>query len=172
MIECSPTIGGAGMSRLLEGFRAVCVALLAAALVSACGTTTADNASLAQRPLQASQARLKIYRTNEFMAAGPAARVKIDGREIANLGIGGSTILDVAAGSHNIVVETDGHPRVYAITLQTKPGMLYTLEVSPRSEAVMSGAVFGLVGMLAEASINENGGTFQVRVVDAKPSKG
>jgi hypothetical protein len=48
--------------------------------------------------------------------------------------------------------------------------MLYTLEVSPRGEAVTAG-MFGLVGMLAEASINKNGGTIQVRVVEAIPAK-
>jgi hypothetical protein len=58
------------------------------------------------------------------------------------------------------------------MTLQAKPGMLYTLEVSPRGEAVMAGAMFGLVGMMVEAAVNENGGTFQIRVVEAKPARG
>jgi hypothetical protein len=35
----------------------------------------------------------------------------------------------------------------------------------------VAAGMFGLVGMPAEASINQNGGTFQVRVVEAKPAK-
>ena len=34
----------------------------------------------------------------------------------------------------------------------------------------MAGALFGLVGALVEAGVNQNGGTFQLRVVDAKPA--
>jgi hypothetical protein len=159
-------------SASLQMFRVVCAALLAAALMSGCGTTGDDNAALAGKALKPSHARLKIQRSNELMAAGPAARVKLDGRQIANLGAGGSTMLDVPTGAHKITVDQEGHPNVYSITLQAKPGMLYTLEVSPRGEAVMAGAMFGLVGMMVEAAVNENGGTFQIRVVEAKPARG
>jgi hypothetical protein len=157
---------------LLQVPQAVCVALLAAALLSGCGSTGAENAELAGRPLKGSHARLKIQRSNELMAAGPAARVKLDGRVIANLGVGSSTMLDVPAGARKITVDQEGHPNAYSITLQAKASMLYTLEISPRGEAVMSGALFGLVGMMVEAAINENGGTFQIRIVEAKPATG
>lgn len=160
------------MGHVLQVFRTVCVALFAAALMSGCGTTTDENASLAGRALKASHARLKITRSSEFVAAVPAARVKVDGREIADLGVGGSTMLDIAAGSHKIAVDALGHPNAYAITLQAKAGMLYALEISPRGEAAIAGAMFGMVGMLVEAAVNENGGTFQIRVVEAKPAKG
>jgi hypothetical protein len=159
-------------NRLLKAWVPICVTLFAVALLSGCGTTGAENAGLAGRPLKTSHARLRIQRSDELMAAGPAARVKLDGREIANLGVGGSTMLDVPAGARKIAVDQEGHPRTYSITLHAKPGMLYTLEISPRGEAVMAGAVFGLVGTLVEAAVNENGGTFQIRVVDAKPARG
>jgi hypothetical protein len=129
----------------------------------------AENAGLATSALQASDARLKIYRTSNLVASVGAASVKLDGREIASLGIGGSTMLDIPAGSHKVVVGHWGHPNVYAITLDAKPGMLYTLEVSPRMEAAVAGAAFGLVGWAAEAAVNENGGTYEIRVVDAAP---
>jgi hypothetical protein len=79
-------------------------------------------------------------------------------------------MLDVPAGTHRIVVDHWSHPNVYAITLDAKPGMLYTLEVSLRSEAAVAG-MFGLVGMFAEAATNENGGTYQIRVVQTDPVK-
>lgn len=146
----------------------VCVALLAGVLVSGCGTTTDENASLAQAKLQGSKARIKIYRTQEVGASAVGARVKVDGRQIASLGVGGSTLLDVPADSHKIIVDGWNYPNAYTITLQAKAGTLYALEISPRSEAVVAG-MFGIVGMMVEASVNENGGSFQVRVAEAKP---
>jgi hypothetical protein len=159
------------MSTWLRFFRALCLVLLAGGSIAGCGTTSDENASLAGKPLKAADARLRIYRTNEVMAAVPSARVRVDGSEIAQLGVGGSIMLDVPAGSRKIVVDAFGHPNEFSMTLNAKPGMLYTLEVSPRAESVMAG-MFGLAGMLVEAAVNQNGGTFQLRIVDAKPAKG
>jgi hypothetical protein len=145
----------------------LCAALPSGALLSGCGTTGAENAALADKTLARSHARLKIYREGVVGAALPA-RVFIDGREVASLGVGGSTVLDVPAGSHKIVVDSWSHPNAYALSLAAKPGMLYTLEVSIRSEAFVAG-MFGLVGMMAEASANENGGNFQIRIVESAP---
>jgi hypothetical protein len=78
--------------------------------------------------------------------------------------------LDVPAGSHKIVVDSWSHPNEYALNLATKPGMLYTLEISIRSDAFVAG-MFGLVGMMVEASANENGGNFQIRLVDSAPAR-
>jgi hypothetical protein len=78
-------------------------------------------------------------------------------------------MLDIPAGTHKVVVGHWAHPNAYAITLDAKPGMLYTLEVSPRMEAAFAGAAFGLVGAAIEASANENGGTYEIHVVNAAP---
>ena len=145
------------------------VALLAGALVAGCGTTADENAPLAASKVHGPKARLKIYRPQEFVNSAVAARVQIDGRQIASLGNGGSTSLDVSAGSHKIVVDGWNHPNAYTITLHAKAGMAYVLEVSSRTEPVAAGILFGLVGSLVEASVNENGGPFQVRVAEAKP---
>ena len=134
-----------------------------------CGTTGVENASLLDKALHGSQARLKIHREGALGAAVPA-RVRVDGREVASLGVGGSTVVDVAAGSRKIVVDAWSHPNEYTLTLAAKPGMLYTLEVSIRSEAMVAG-MFGLVGMMVEAAANENGGAFQIRVVESRPLK-
>jgi hypothetical protein len=144
-------------------------ALLSGAVLSGCGTTGAENMALADKALARSHARLKIYREGMIGAALPA-RVFIDGREVASLGVGGSTMLDVPAGSHKLVVDSWSHPNAYALPLATKPGMLYTLEVSIRSEAFVAG-MFGVVGMMAEASANENGGNFQIRLVESAPAR-
>lgn len=154
--------------------KAMGAAALICALLSGCGTTTAENAALETSSLQASSARLKIYRTSDVIASGPAALVRIDGREVANLGIGGSTVLDIPAGKRKIVVDAFGALGAYTLTLPAKAGTLYTLEISPRSEAVVAGLLFGFIGSAIEAATaNENGGAnFQIRIVDEKPVKG
>lgn len=143
-----------------------CALVAGGMLVSGCGTTGAENAALLDQALRPAHARLHIQREGIVGAAVPA-RILIDGREVASLGVGGSTVLDVPAGSHKIVVDSWSHPNAYTLNLVTKTGTLYTLEVSVRSEAFVAG-MFGVVGMIAEASANENGGTFQIRVIGTK----
>jgi hypothetical protein len=69
-----------------------CITMLVGLLVSGCGSTGAENAALARTALKASDARLKIFRAETLIGAAGAARVKVDGREVANLGVGGSTM--------------------------------------------------------------------------------
>jgi hypothetical protein len=144
-----------------------CIAMASGVAMSGCGATTAENASIMDRALPKSQARLKIYREG-VLGAAVAANVSIDGREVASLGVGGSTIVDVPAGSRKIVVGGWSHPNEYTMTLPAKSGTLYTLEISVRSEAMVAG-MFGIVGSMVEAAANENGGTFQIRTVSADP---
>jgi hypothetical protein len=156
------------MNRALRKLIQAGLALAMAAALCACGSTGAENAALLNQPLRGGKARVKIVRAEEFAAGARGARVKVDGKQVADLGGGGSTVLDVAAGSHDVVVDIWDHPNVYKLKLQAKPGMLYTLEVTARDQAVVAG-MFGVAGMLAEAAANENGGVFQIRVVSEKP---
>jgi hypothetical protein len=144
----------------------VCAALLSGAALSGCGTTGAENAALLDKALRPAHARLQIHREGIVGAAVPA-RILIDGREVASIGVGGSTVVDVPAGSRKIVVDSWSHPNAYTLPLAVKSGTLYTLEVSIRGEAMVAG-MFGVVGMIAESAANENGGTFQIRVVGSK----
>jgi hypothetical protein len=144
-----------------------CLVLASGTAMSGCGTTTAENASVMDKALPKSHARLKIYRES-VLGAAVAANVNIDGRQVASLGVGGSTIIDVPAGSRKIVVGGWSHPNEYTMTLPAKSGTLYTLEISVRSEAMVAG-MFGIVGSMVEAAANENGGTFQIRTVSADP---
>jgi hypothetical protein len=103
------------------------------------------------------------------VGAAVPARVRIDGREVASIGVGGSTVLDVPAGSRKIVVDSWSHTNEYTLTLAAKPGMLYNLEISIRDEAFVAGMMFGIVGTMAEAAANPNGGNFQIKVVGSQP---
>ncbi len=148
--------------------------LLSVLLLPACSSVPhVDDTAQLNKALASSQARLKIYRPGEYSAPIEAgARVKIDGREVANLDTGASTILDLPAGKHQIVVDHWSHPNVYKLDLVTKPGHLYRLEITPREEAAVAGALLGMTGVLIEAAANENGGTFQIRLVEDKPLRG
>jgi hypothetical protein len=152
------------MSLRLKASFASIFAFLAGISVSGCGSTGPENTGLARTALKPSEARLKIFRAESLVGAGGSARVRVDGRQVADLGVGGSTMLDVPAGTHTIVVDHWSHLNVYTMTLDAKSGMLYTLEVSIRTEAAVAG-MFGLVGMFAEAAANENGGSYQIQVV-------
>ena len=156
--------GVATMRKLVQ----TALALAVTAVLCACGSTGAENAALLNQPLNRGNARIKIVRTEGFIAGARGARVKVDGKQVADLGTGGSTVLDVAAGGHEIMVDLWDHPNVYKLKLDAKPGMLYTLEVSARSEAAVAG-MFGVAGILAESAANQNGGVFQIRVVSEKP---
>jgi hypothetical protein len=81
----------------------------AAALVSGCGSMDAENA-LAQCTLKTPDAGVTIFRAQPLIGAAGAARVRVDGRDVANLGVGESTTLDVPARTHKIVVD---HPSAH-----------------------------------------------------------
>lgn len=136
-----------------------------AVFLSACmGSSGVENATLLNQPLKGNTSRVKIVRAETFMASLRGARVKLDGKEIADLGNGAATVLDIPSGNHEFTVDVWDHPNVFKISLSAKPGMLYTLEVQPRDEAIAAG-MFGAGGMLVEAASNPNGGLFQIRVV-------
>jgi hypothetical protein len=144
------------------------LALAVALLFTGCGASAPENVAALNAPLAKSTARVKLVRPSEFAAALSDARVKIDNNEVAILGNGDSKTLDLPAGRHTIVVDHWSHPNVFTLELEAKPGRLYVLEVTPRGEAVVAGALFGVVGSLVEAAANENGGSYQIRASGRK----
>ena len=130
-----------------------------------------DSAEL-NKPLVQNAGRLKIVRPGELAAGLAGARLKIDDKEVANLDNGDWKVIDVPAGKHKVTVDHWGHFNVYNLELDVKPGTLYTLEISPRDEAIVAGALFGVAGSLVEAAANENGGSFQIKLVDERPITG
>ncbi|HWJ18514.1 MAG TPA: hypothetical protein VNR65_07305 [Geobacterales bacterium] len=149
---------GGGMKRAM-------IALGLAGLLAGCstGSSGVENAALLNQPLKGNTARVKIVRAETFAAALRGARLKLDGKQIADIGDGAATVLDIPAGAHEFTVDVWDHPNVYKINVNAKPGMLYEMEVQPRSDAIVAG-MFGVVGMAAEASANPNGGVFEIRV--------
>ncbi|MGA7324428.1 MAG: hypothetical protein WBX25_08095 [Rhodomicrobium sp.] len=144
------------------------LALVMATTFCACGSTGTENATLLSQPLRSGAARVQIVRPQEFLAALRDARIKVDGKKVADLTNGSSTTVDIAAGSHDITVDVWDSPSTYKMKLDAKPGTLYTLEVTVRREGAAVG-MLGAAGALADAATNENGGLFQIRVISDKP---
>jgi hypothetical protein len=159
------------MSRHGKTVTVMAALALGASMLAGCGggEVRPETAALASAPLAKSQARLKIYRTSEFVGSLADARLKIDGRDAPALSDGEVRIVDVPAGKHEIVVDSWSHPNVFKLDVQAKAGVMYELEISPREEAVAAG-MFGLAGLLIEAAANENGGSWQIKLVKQGPA--
>jgi hypothetical protein len=151
---------------------AVAAALaLGAALLSGCGGDIGpDVAALATAPLPKAQARLKIHRESAFTGSAVDIAIKIDGREVAGIGNGQMRVFDVPAGSHLIAVEHWSHPGTSKLTLQTKPGMVYEIELAARAEAAVAGMMFGIVGTAVESAANGDAGYWGITVVGQHPA--
>ena len=148
-------------------FSGLGLVLVTAAALCACTGGGVENAALLNQPLPKGTARIKIVRTEGLVAALRDARIKLDGKQVAALANGGSTVIDVAAGSHEITSDAWDSPGVSKVKLDAKPGTLYTLEVTANLGGTGVGA-FGAAGALVESAGNPNGGLFLIRAVSEK----
>lgn len=160
------------MFRILDKSTITCTIVLLCFFLSACGGPVVVDPAALNKPLAEKSGRLKIVRAEQFAASLSGARLKVDDKEVANLDNGDWKVIDVPAGRHRLTVDHWSHINVYNLDVNVKPGMLYTLEVSPRDDAVVAGAIFGLAGSLVEAAVNENGGTFQIKLISERPLNG
>jgi len=142
---------------------------MASALCACAGG--AENTALLNQPLAKGNARLKIVRTGEFLAALRDARIKLDGKQVASLSNGGSTIIDIAAGSHEITADVWDSPQISKVRLDAKPAMLYVFEVTPNLGGTGIG-MLGAAGAAVESAGGQNGGLFLIHAVSEKRIQG
>lgn len=156
------------MGRTAEGrlLRRLLAGIALAGLLSGCGSTGTMNAELATRPVPPNKARLTITRTEEMLAMAVPARIEINGKKVADIGNGASTIIDIAPGTSVISVSGWSYPGTFSVKLAAKPGQRYAVEVATRSASILPGVALGPVGGMIDASINENAGLFRLRLVD------
>lgn len=124
------------------------------------------NSELASSPVPPDKARLTIVRSDELYAMALPAIIEVNGTKAAEVGNGGSTIIDIAPGDNDISVSHWSYPGKYSVKLAAKPGQRYAVKVEPRSESILPGAVLGPVGAIIDASVNENSGAFTLRLVE------
>lgn len=145
-------------------------AIAAAVLLSltGCATTSeVETAALAKTPVAPGKARVTIKRTDEILYAGAPATIALNGKEVADIAVGGTAIVDVPAGSNVLAASAWSYPGTYSLKLDAVAGHAYALEVAPRASS-FGPSLFGPVGALIDSSANNgNAGAFEMRVVDA-----
>ena len=141
----------------------IAIASLCAFFVG-CGVTTNQRG---QSPNEISQissseaAELVFTRDDSLLYLALGARVFVDGRQIGKLSRGNTASIFVAAGDRSVVVDTWSIPGEFSINLNVEKGRTYQFAVSPRSDSVIAGVAFGLIG-----NVVEDGGGFQLQLVE------
>lgn len=148
--------------------RAFAGVVLAGVVLAGCGSTGASNLELATADVPANKARLTITRTSDILYMGVPATIKVNGKKVASLALGASTIVDIAPGSNVISADAWSYPGTFSVKLEAKAGQRYALEVAPRGDSFLPGALLGPFGGAIDASVNENAGAFQLRFTDSK----
>jgi hypothetical protein len=142
--------------------------VLAAGMLSACGSQGVLNVEQLAQPAPAGQAKLVITRDSNFYAFAAAVNVSLNGRRIASLGRGATVVQLAKAGENTLGVASVGDFGNYVTTFQADAGKTYTFEVSPKASILPSGALWGPIGEMVKAQQVENSGTFQVLLKDVK----
>jgi hypothetical protein len=137
-------------------------------LLSGCGTQGVANLDLMNQPIPSDKARVIVTRDNSLLYMAAAATVSVNGSKIASLGRGGSVVYDIPDGRNLVSVTTPMAFGNFSNSFEAKAKKTYSFEVSPRSEALMVGSAFGMLGDAVNASINENTGYFQIILKDIK----
>lgn len=111
-------------------------------------------------------ARLTLTRTTDMLYLGAAAFVSVDGKKVATLWRGESATVTIPAGPNRVAVDAFLQPGSFVVVVNARPGGHYAMEISPRGESYIPGAVFGLAGAVIDAAANENkAGAFKMRLV-------
>ena len=159
------------LRRLLQiGCAALMACFVTAGLVG-CMTTETPTGGLATEAtsrttaIPAGKARLTLTRVSSLIYAAAPATVKINGEQVASLGAGSSTSIDIAPGATSVSVEAWSYPGIWTVDLAVKPGRAYELEISPRGDSVGPNLLLGALGGAIDANANKNAGAFQMRLV-------
>lgn len=106
-----------------------------------------------------------MERENSLLFVGAGASVEVGGAKIGTLGVGGAATRDIKAGRNIITVRTTTAPGQFVVQFDAKAGKTYNFLISPKSDALLLGSAFGLVGDAVNASISDTSGYFQIEMV-------
>lgn len=128
-------------------------------VISGCAATGPSYTSVKSTipQLQSDKARVYFLRESTFMNAALAARIQINGREFADLYNGGFVYTDRPAGKVFFMVDAALNPGEWRGTFTLEAGKDHYFFITPNSNKVMAGALFGMIG----SSLSE-GGPFNV----------
>ena len=131
-------------------------AFAACIILAACGSSGVNTQHLANTPMAANQARLKITRTNALLYAGAPTTLTLNGKKVGDLAAGGNMYVDVPAGQNVLAASAWSYPGEFKVRFDAKPGTLYGVEVSPRTASFGPSTLLGPLGGVLDASVNEN----------------
>lgn len=116
------------------------------------------------------KARLAIARTSAFLYLTLSARVDVNGQRIADLGRGETYSGVFDAGRLSITTDHWSSPGKFTVALNAESGAEYKLELSPREDSFLPGALFGIVGLAVDAAVENNSGLFKLVIKDVQKS--
>lgn len=107
-----------------------------------------------------------VYRTTDsMMMAARAARIKLNGNEVASCDRGGFVSIDLPPGTNTLSVDIWDGPGICALPATlTQPNSIVYYEVKPRSSGIAALAVGGLLGGAVEGD-KFCSGTFEIKQV-------
>ena len=139
--------------------------LAVAMLLSACGTTNALDYSQVSAPIPRGQARIIVTRAESLIFLAAGAPIEINGQKIETLGRGGSLVKDVSAGPVIVVAKVSSAPGQFVVRFNAEPGKTYRFMVSPKTDTLLLGSAFGIIGDAVHAQISDTSGYFQIEMV-------
>ena len=153
---------------------AICFAILVGCSVGPSNNNvlkqTVDNVSKADVSVPSEKVRIIITRSSGLLYFALSARLEINGQRVASLKTGETYSGLFDAGKISIATDHWSSPGKFMIDLNGEPGAEYCFELSPRGDSFLPGALFGVVGLAVDASVNSNAGLFKIVIIDVKKS--
>ena len=139
---------------------------LAALSLAGCRSTGTETAALALTPIPSGKARVTISRPSTLLYAGCPATITLGGLKVADVATGGKAVVDIPAGEAVLAASCWSYSGQFSVKLKAAAGQNYALEVAPRSGS-FGPSLLGPIGAALEASVTENAGAFEMKVVPA-----
>ena len=140
----------------------ICLGVL---FLSSCASTSNITPTVYdKKTINPENVRLIFNRTNTFFYGGVDTRIEINGKVVTKLSRGRSFYYDLPAGRTNISMYGFMDPGKFSLDLNLIKSKIYEFTVSPRTESFLPVVAFGLLGQLADTSINEQSGLFQISI--------
>ncbi len=137
-------------------------AIVLGLLVSGCATSGPANRTAANLPPDQGMARVTVERSKDFLYLALSARTKVNGISVGALSRGDTASIVVQPGRTTVTVDTATSPGTYSVSFVAQPNREYLLEVAPRSDSFLPGALFGYAGVFVDSAVNEQSGLFQI----------
>lgn len=136
--------------------------LILGLLISGCASSGPAIRSVQQSPPVNGMARVTVERSTDFLYLALSARVKVNGIDVGALSRGDVASIDVPVGRTIVSIDTATSPGTFSVSFVAQPNREYLMEVSPRSDSFLPGALFGYVGVFVDAAVSEQSGLFQL----------